>query len=280
MKFVIDTSVAVKWFLPESGHDTAVALLATEATLQAPDLIFTEFARALQKKIRLGEADWEVAKESCAALPHLFVSISPTLVLFQRALEIAVAMSHPVQDCIFLACAEQAGSCVVTADLKLIEKATERNFGHLLLGLENAVSAASRSQAWVAIPQDRIDGIVSLSAQVVATFEPLRGSSAALTERYVFVPANVSGPAVEAPDFLRLKSLIADLPISDLRDLVTVCWLGRGFDGGDWIDIREQAERLIGPEDRNYVLSLVSYLSAGLERARASPFSPDMHRGS
>ncbi|MCJ2082350.1 type II toxin-antitoxin system VapC family toxin [Methylobacterium sp. J-090] len=143
MKFVIDTSVAVKWFLPEPGHDTAVALLATEAVFRAPDLIFTEFASAMQKKLRLGEADWQLAAESCRSLPDLFELIVPSLVLFRRALQIAVAMSHPVQDCMFLACAEQAGSCLVTADLKLIQKAAERGFGHLVLELDAAVAHSS-----------------------------------------------------------------------------------------------------------------------------------------
>jgi len=140
VNYVIDTSIAVKWFLPEPGHDTAVALLATKAVFGVPDLLFTEFASAMQKKIRLGEADWRLATESCASLPDLFESIVPSLVLFRRALEIAVAMGHPVQDCMFLACAEQAGVCLVTADLKLIQKAAERGFGHLLLGLDAAVA--------------------------------------------------------------------------------------------------------------------------------------------
>lgn len=140
MTFIVDTSVAVKWFLPEPGHDKAVALLATQAVFQAPDLIFTEFASAMQKKIRLGEADWPIAVASCASLPDLFESIVPSRVLFQRALEIAVAMGHPVQDCMFLACGEKAGSCLVTADLKLIQKAAERGFGHLVLGLDAAIA--------------------------------------------------------------------------------------------------------------------------------------------
>lgn len=275
---VIDTSVAVKWFLPEPGHDTAVALLATESAFQAPDLVFTEFASAMQKKIRLGEADRSLAAESCAALPELFESISPTLVLFQRALEIAVAMSHPVQDCIFLACAEQAGSCVVTADRKLIEKATERGFGHLPLGMNEAVSAARRNGMTVAISPDVRDDLLRLGGPIDAALKDLGTLRAAPTERFVFVPAAILARAIDAPAHRRLEALIAALPIQSVRDLVALCWLGRAYDGHDWPELRDRAERAIDPTDLTYVLSLIAYLPAGIERVRGACSSSDMHR--
>jgi hypothetical protein len=53
--FVVDASVAIKWFLPEIHSDAALRLLAGEHTLHAPDLIFSEFGNVLWKRFRKRE---------------------------------------------------------------------------------------------------------------------------------------------------------------------------------------------------------------------------------
>ncbi|MGU3540559.1 PIN domain-containing protein [Methylobacterium sp. A54F] len=280
MKFVIDTSVAVKWFLSEVEHETAVALLATRATFHAPDLLFTEFATAMQKKIRLGEADRSQADLSCASLPSIFSSITPTLLLFERALDLAIAIAHPVQDCIFLACAERDGLRVITADLKLIERASEHGLAHLVLRLGEAVAAIRVSGADTTITPAQLEDILRLNARVDATLGDLTVRNESLVAGFHFLPASVYSPAFSSPAFLRLRNLVASLTRDQLRDLVALCWLGRGYDGADWSHLRGMADRTIDslPGDLTYVLSLLSYLPAGLDRARPATPEPTLSR--
>lgn len=283
MKFVIDTSVAVKWFMPEADHDTAVALLETKATFLAPDLIFTEFASAMQKKIKLGESRHDQANEGCASLPGLFAAITPTLLLFQRALDIGVTIAHPVQDCIFLACAEQEGVPVVSADRKLIAKASGQGFGHLVFGMERAIDAAHAVSPAVAIPDPQLQNILRLNAYIDATFDDLRARHGAPIRGFRFMPAEVFSPAFHSPAYLRLRDLVTALPRDQVRDLTALCWLGRGYDGSDWSSLQAQAEAAFAgtPSEITYVLSLLSYLQAGIDRVRAIPSPSDKpHRTS
>ena len=68
MTFVVDASVAIKWFLPELYGDAALRLLREGHSLVAPDLLFPEVGNVLWKRVRRREA---TAKEAGAALDAL-----------------------------------------------------------------------------------------------------------------------------------------------------------------------------------------------------------------
>jgi predicted nucleic acid-binding protein len=137
--FVVDTSVAVKWVVPEGGSaiedgtEAALALLAHE--LVAPDCIVGEFANALFKKVQRGEMGREQANEAFAILPEM-VSFFPTANLVQAALELALDIVHPVHDCIFLVGAIQHDVSLITADAKFYRNClrTGRPYPVRLLG--------------------------------------------------------------------------------------------------------------------------------------------------
>lgn len=119
--FVVDTSVAVKWVIPEDGSNiedgaqAALALLSNE--LLAPDCIVGEFANALFKKVQRGEIGEEQARAAFAILPET-VSFFPAANLVEAALNLALEIVHPVHDCIFLVGAIQQGVPLITADAK------------------------------------------------------------------------------------------------------------------------------------------------------------------
>lgn len=46
-KFVVDASVAIKWFVPEIHSDAAARLLDPEIYISAPDLIAPEFGNTI-----------------------------------------------------------------------------------------------------------------------------------------------------------------------------------------------------------------------------------------
>lgn len=126
---VVDTSVAVKWVVPEddahreAASDVALSLLARG--LIAPDCIMAEFANALFKKTRLGEIGLDQAREAVAILPDI-VSFVPSVPLVAAALEMAQALAHPVHDCLFLTLAVQQGVPLVTADARFVAHCRQR----------------------------------------------------------------------------------------------------------------------------------------------------------
>ncbi len=118
---VIDTSVAVKWVIPEDGagieQGTADALALLSEVLIAPDCIMAEFANALFKKVQRGEITADQAKASTAILPDA-VTFLPALSFIDAALAMALKLPHPVHDCIFLIAAIELKVPLITADAK------------------------------------------------------------------------------------------------------------------------------------------------------------------
>jgi len=120
MTYVLDSSVALKWVLPEAESAKATRLRddSINGTLQliAPDLFTSEVANGLasaerQRRIRTGEAAIFL-NDILSAAPIIHDS-SPLLI---RAMEIAIANKRAVYDCIYLALAEAEGCELVTAD--------------------------------------------------------------------------------------------------------------------------------------------------------------------
>lgn len=125
LTLVLDTSVAVKWHLPEEDHDVALGLLAAvedgAAELLSPSTIAPEFFNALwQQHRRSGmPAEWvRSIWEDFTEAPVSFFGIDS---LMTRAVEIALSTGVIVYDALFLALAEEAGTVVVTADDKLLK---------------------------------------------------------------------------------------------------------------------------------------------------------------
>jgi predicted nucleic acid-binding protein len=123
MKYVLDSSVALKWVLPESDSSKALRLRDEYRNgvheLLAPDLFPSEIANALasaerQKRIQAGEAA-VFLNDILTAAP----AVHDALPLLIRALEIAIAEKQAVYDCVYLALAEAEGCDLVTADDKL-----------------------------------------------------------------------------------------------------------------------------------------------------------------
>ena len=127
---VIDSSIALLWVLPEPGNEAALRYVTAEP-VTSPDILLVETANVLGKKVRAKDITAEQAIASLAAVSdavHLVLS-QP---LVPRALELSIELSHPVYDCVFLACAEQIGGKLATRDAPFIKRVAERGLAHLL----------------------------------------------------------------------------------------------------------------------------------------------------
>lgn len=124
---VVDASVAVKWFLPEQGSDKAIALLSAGDALLAPDLIRVEVAAAVTRRARQGDISQADAKETVRlwldSLAAGVLQLHTTLDDLREAGNLSLQLSHPFQDCLYLALARRTSSRFVTADRKFAERA-------------------------------------------------------------------------------------------------------------------------------------------------------------
>ena len=119
--YIVDTSVAIKWVVPEDGASieagTGEALDLLSHALVAPDCMLAEFANALFKKVQRDEISAEQARESVEILPDI-VEFLPTQPLIAEAFELALRLPHPVHDCLFLIAALRYNRRLITADAK------------------------------------------------------------------------------------------------------------------------------------------------------------------
>jgi predicted nucleic acid-binding protein len=126
MKYVVDSSVAFKWEVPEPNSDKALKLRADYENgtheLLAPDVFTIEVGHALtraerQKRIPVGTAVPLLA-DVLQKLPALNVSL-PFLL---RAADISSKERVGIYDCLYVALAEREQCEFVTADDKLINR--------------------------------------------------------------------------------------------------------------------------------------------------------------
>jgi predicted nucleic acid-binding protein len=129
---IVDTSIAVQWFVAEPDAPAAELLLPRE-DLVAPDILLLETANVLRKKLRDGDIMQEQAIGSFAFLRASFRQLVPFGELLERAFSMAVEVGHPVYDCVFLACAESTNGVLVTRDAKFVDRASGKYPGVLRL---------------------------------------------------------------------------------------------------------------------------------------------------
>src|SRR5207302_11151721 len=95
-RFVVDASVAIKWFVPEVHAASASRLLDPANALHAPDLIFPEVGNILWKKVRRGELTEDEGREVLQGLAVVPMAVHPSPPLLSAAFEIAVRTGRTV----------------------------------------------------------------------------------------------------------------------------------------------------------------------------------------
>jgi predicted nucleic acid-binding protein len=120
--FVVDASVAVKWFVAETDFLVADELSASNHRLFAPRLILTEVANALGRKAVAGLMSVAEACVYLRSLPHYLDDVLAVDELIEPALKNACALRHPIYDLIYLEAARRLDAQLVTADHRFTAK--------------------------------------------------------------------------------------------------------------------------------------------------------------
>jgi len=131
LTYVIDASVALKWFLTEEQNQGADALFEAFLTgrieLLAPEVLLLEVANALWKQVALLKL---LRSEEAVSIFRDFITLPlnlrPSNPLASRALDLAIRLQHPVYDMLYCALAIENDSEFVTADNVLVSKLSGR----------------------------------------------------------------------------------------------------------------------------------------------------------
>ena len=130
---VVDTSIAVKWYLPEPGSERAVALRQPTIDLVAPDLLVAEFGNVLWKKVRRAELTNLEAREIADAFVRACpVRLLPSLPYSALALDLALRFERSAYDALFLAVAIVEDGSYVTADERLANALARGNLARFV----------------------------------------------------------------------------------------------------------------------------------------------------
>jgi predicted nucleic acid-binding protein len=120
--FVIDTSVAIKWYLPEVHQPEALRFLDPSFDRHAPDFIHSELGSVLLKKVRRGEVSSGEGRRYLGQLAAAPLLAQDALPLRPLAFEVALRIGSSFYDGLFLALAMQLDGRLVTADDKFYRK--------------------------------------------------------------------------------------------------------------------------------------------------------------
>ena len=120
-QFVVDNSVVMKWYVPETHGDHALRLAADKHELHAPELLVPEFSNAIRSRVRSGTLSWDEADLLGFQFRRQPVELHPHSSYMSLALGMAIEHNHPAYDCFYLALAMELRCKCVTADRRFYD---------------------------------------------------------------------------------------------------------------------------------------------------------------
>ncbi len=117
--YVVDSSVAVKWYVPEVHAESAVNLLDGGYELHGPDLLLPEFGNSLWKKFWRKELTDKEVKSILSAFAAVPLQIHSSQEIIEAAVEISLKTGRTVYGSLYLALAVALSCSLVTADERL-----------------------------------------------------------------------------------------------------------------------------------------------------------------
>lgn len=136
-RLVVDSSVVIKWFVPEVHSADALRYLDPDIERDAPELLLAELSNILWKKVGRGELTQAEAERIAGDLEQADIKIHPMGSLFLPGLRIAMVTGRTSYDSIYLALADSLSTEVVTADRRLYNALQGGPYARLILWVED-----------------------------------------------------------------------------------------------------------------------------------------------
>ena len=140
--FVVDPSVAVKWYIPEDFSDLAVTFLKKledpDVNFYAPSLFKLEFSNAIRKYMIRKLISEDIARtilEEVKRLPIIYVEITWERV--ERAFFYAVERNLTLYDALYIIIAKEIRGKLITADKRLLNATADEGLVVSLTNIES-----------------------------------------------------------------------------------------------------------------------------------------------
>lgn len=137
IRYIVDASVAIKWFLPEIHSGSALHLRQDSYQLHIPAFLFLEFGNVLTKKIRRQELSPTEGDAILNELRHLPLQRHANDQLFPAAYQLALDTHRSLYDCLYLALAEAVDGIMVTADRRFYTALANGPYARRMLWVED-----------------------------------------------------------------------------------------------------------------------------------------------
>lgn len=247
MRVTVDATVVIKWFVAEAHHEEARTVLGHRIERHAPDFVLVECANVFWKKARLGEiSDPEPFLEELLRLRDV-LTLHSTESLLPVAVGTAHELDHPVYDCLYVACAEQTDSALLTDDRKLVGKAAKRLPAPAVLALDDA--AAIENLRWagtgLVIEEDRLAELVEASHLVGRTRPSVNASGLQLTDTKMLI---------DSLSCRRLRDMVGSLSQEERIDLLALGWLAQHGPKPGWEHWFKHACKMVGSLPEQYFM--------------------------
>ena len=136
--YVVDASVAIKLYVPETHSAHAIRLFSDGHELIVPEFMLAEVANVVWKKSSLlGELSEAEAQAIVAAVQEMPFGYYYTSGLLPDAMRIALSTKRTVYDSLYIALAASQECQLVTDDRKLYESLQATSWAKFLTLIEN-----------------------------------------------------------------------------------------------------------------------------------------------
>jgi predicted nucleic acid-binding protein len=119
--FIVDASVAAKWFIEEEYSNAAFSVLQNDNQLHAPDFFFLEMDNIFWKWIQRGLITVSDGNDLRSTLPQYPITTHPLIPLLGSAFTIANQTRQSMYDSLYVALATLLNGQMITADRRLFD---------------------------------------------------------------------------------------------------------------------------------------------------------------
>jgi len=140
-RYVIDASVAIKWFIPEIHSESALRVRYAQSQFHVPEFITLELGNVLAKKIRRRELMQAEGEAILREIKHLPLRRHSDGRLFPVAYQLALATQRSLYDCLYLALAGVVDGAVITADHKFYAALANGPYSTKVIWVENLAAS-------------------------------------------------------------------------------------------------------------------------------------------